>query len=122
MDTCSLLTRAEVEAVFGELKGTPRADRGLRNERECRFANAKGQWLEFSVYGTERWELEKGSVSERHPETVPNLGEEAFSVLLGTENNLYVRTGAAVLQTSGSCSLDTIKTLAAKATLRLESR
>jgi hypothetical protein len=122
VDPCSLLTRAELEAVFGELKGAPRADRGLRNERECRFANTNGQWLELSLYGTDRWELEKGTVSEQHPVAVPNLGDEAFSVWQGTEKDLYIRTPGAVLQASGSCSLETITTLAAKAVARLEAK
>jgi hypothetical protein len=122
VDPCSLLSRAEVEAVFGELKGAPRADRGLRNERECRYSNASGQWLELSLYGTDRWELEKGTVSEQHPVAVPNFGDEAFSVRQGTEKDIYVRMRGAVLQTSGSCSLETITTLAAKAVARLEAK
>ena len=122
VDPCSLLTRAEVEAVFGELKGAPREDRGLRNERECRFSNTNGQWLDLSLYGTDRWELEKGTVSEQHPASIPNLGDEAFSVRQGTEKDLYIRTRGAVLQTSGSCSLEIITTLAAKAAARLEAK
>jgi hypothetical protein len=122
IDPCSLLSRAEVEAVFGELKAEPRGNRGLRNERECRFSNTNGQWLELSVYGTDRWGLEKGTVSEQHPAAIPNLGEEAFSVRQGTETDLYIRSRGAVLQTSGSCSLETITTLAAKAAARLEAK
>jgi hypothetical protein len=122
VDPCSLLSRAEVEAVFGELKEAPRGDRGLRNERECRFSNTKGQWIEISLYGTDRWELEKGTVSEQHPATIPNLGDEAFSVRQGTETDVFIRSRGAVLQTSGSCSLETITALAAKAAARLEAK
>src|SRR3982074_2079525 len=47
VDSCSLITRGELETIFGTLKADGRSDRGLRGEHECRFANTEGQWLKF---------------------------------------------------------------------------
>src|SRR5258708_5446287 len=56
VDSCSLITRGELETAFGTLKADGRSDRGLRGERDCRFTNTEGQWLKLSVYGADRWE------------------------------------------------------------------
>jgi hypothetical protein len=119
IDACSLLRAAEVEPLFGRLKGAPRSDRGLQYERQCRYTSVAGQWLETSLYGTERWELVKGIVREQHPRAIANLGDEAFSVTPGTDSVIYIRKGPAVLQVSSSGGMDTTKALAAKAIEKL---
>src|SRR5258708_3109478 len=107
VDACSLIAGGELGAIFGTLKGAGRSDRGLRGEHDCRFTNIEGQWLKFSVYGADRWELEKDIVSELHPATISSLGEEAFRVKQGTTDSVvYVRKGNAILETSCSCGLD----------------
>jgi hypothetical protein len=119
LDTCSLITRDALEGILGTLKGDGRNDRGLRGEHDCRFANTEGQWLKLSVYGSDRWELEKGIVSELHPATISSLGEEAFRVKQGTDSVVYVRKGNAILETSCSCGLDKAEQVARRAITRM---
>jgi hypothetical protein len=119
VDACSLVTRSELETAFGTLKADGRSDRGLRGEHDCRFTNTEGQWLKLSVYGAERWELEKAIVSEQHPASISSLGEEAFRVKQGTDSVLYVRKGNAILETSCSCGLDKAEQVARRAITRM---
>ncbi|HEX7137166.1 MAG TPA: DUF3558 family protein [Vicinamibacterales bacterium] len=119
VDACSLITRAELEPIFGTLKGDGRNDHGLRGERDCRFTNTEGQWLKLSVYGSERWDLEKDIVSELHPAAISSLGEEAFRVKQGTDSVVYVRKRNAILETSCSCGLDEAEQTARRAITRM---
>jgi len=113
-DACSLVPRPEVESIFGSLKGDPKSGTGLRNERECRYQNLDGQWLETSVFSADRWDLEKGIVSEMHPTSIPSLGDDAFSVKQGTDSVVYIRKGASMLEVSCSCDMQKTKTIASK--------
>jgi len=36
---CGLMTKAEVAAIFGELKGEPKPDTGLLEEKQCGYEN-----------------------------------------------------------------------------------
>ena len=114
-DACSLISRSEIEPVFGPLKADPKSGTGLREEKECRYQNLDGQWLETSVFGVERWALEKGIVSEMHPAPLPNLGDDAFSVKQGTDSVVYIRKGASILETSCSCDMQKTTAIASKA-------
>ena len=114
-DACTLVSRADVETIFGSLKGGPKSGTGLRNEKECRYQNLDGKWLETSVFGVERWDLERGIVSEMHPAPIPNLGDDAFSVKQGTDSVVYVRKGASILEVSCSCDMQKTTSIATKA-------
>jgi hypothetical protein len=115
IDSCSLIARADLEPIFGALKVAGRSDRGLRGEHDCRFTNTEGQWLKLSVYSADRWELEKGIVSEQHPESLASIGDEAFRVKQGTDSVVYVRKGTAILETSCSCGLAKAEQVARRA-------
>jgi len=115
VDACTLVSRADVESIFGTLKGDPKSGTGLRNEKECRYQNFDGRWLETSVFGADRWDLEKGIVSEMHPTPIPNLGDDAFSVKQGTDSVVYVRKGGSMLETSCSCDMQKTTAIATKA-------
>ena len=114
-DACSLVSRSDVETIFGSLKGAPKSGAGLRNEKECRYQNLDGQWLETSVFGADRWDLERGIVSEMHPTPIPNLGDDAFSVKQGTDSVVYVRKGGSILEVSCSCNMQQTTSIATKA-------
>lgn len=119
VDACALLTRPEIESLFGSLKTAPKSDEGLRHERECRYQNLDGQWLESSLYSADRWGLEKGIVSEQHPTPVIALGDEAFSVKVGADSRVYVRIGNEILEMSCSCGLSKTTALATIAVKRV---
>ena len=116
---CSMLSKADVQAIFGELKGPPRPDTGLRGESDCRYFNLDGQWLKTSVYGADRWDLERGITSEQHQTAVANLGDEAFSAKPGNDSVIYVRKGQAMVEVSCSCGMEKTRQLAAKAAAHL---
>lgn len=119
VDSCSLITRGELEPVFGSLRADGQSDRGIHGEHRCRFTNTEGQWLKFSFYASERWELEKSIVSEQHPVSIPDLGKEAFRVKQGTDSVVYVRKGNVILETSCSCGLDKAEQAARRAITRM---
>lgn len=116
---CSMLTKAEVQPIFGELKGDPKPDTGLRGESDCRYFNLDGQWLKTSVYGADRWSLEKGITSEQQQTDIPNLGDEAFSAKPGRDSVVYVRKGQAMVEVSCSCGMEKTRQLATKAAAHL---
>jgi hypothetical protein len=119
IEACALLDRADVIRIFGPLRDEPESDRGFRGERDCRWRNEAGQWLKASLYGASRWELEKGIVSEMHPQTLVGAGDEAFSVKQGTDSVVHVRKGGAVIEVSCSCGLEKSESLARMAAARL---
>jgi hypothetical protein len=95
---CALMTKAEVAVIFGELKGEPKPDTGLLEEKQCGYQNVKGSWLKLSVYPSDRWGMRKFIVSEMNPENIPGLGEEAFAVKRETNAEVYVRKGEWILE------------------------
>jgi hypothetical protein len=119
IEPCALLSHADVESIFGTLKRDPKSDQGLREEKQCRYQNTDGQWLKVSLYGADRWELEKGIVSEQHPAPITSLGDEAFSVKQGTDSVIYVRKGGGVLEISCSCGLPKARAIAGNAIVKL---
>jgi len=119
IEVCSLLSRSEVESIFGTLKTDPKSETGLRGEKECRYQNADGQWLKASLYGADRWELEKGIVSELHPASIAGLGDEAFWVKQGTDRVVYVRKGGGILEVSCSCGLQKAQAIATRAVTKI---
>ena len=119
-DACALITKAEIEKAFGELKEPPKADVGLQQEKECHFTNKNGNYVVLRLYTAERWDLQKGINSEMHPTAVPGLGEEAFYVSKSGNKEMFVRKGAWILEIDGSTDIDILKTIAATAIARVE--
>jgi len=118
-DACAVLTRSEVEATFGALKGEPLRDTGIRNEKLCTYSNTAGSWLRMSLYGADRWATEKGTTSEGKQKQLSGLGDAAFSIKRGTDSVVYVRKGGGVLELSCSCDLAKAEALARKAAPRI---
>ena len=119
IDACAVLTRDEIEPVFGTLKEGPTADSGLSKEKLCKYSNMDGSWLQTSLYGSDRWGLQKGTYSEMDPKPMPGLGDEAFSVKRGTDSLVFVRKGGGVVEISCSCDRVKAETLAAKAATKI---
>ena len=55
INPCALISKAEAESVLGEIKGEPKADTGLLNEKECRYETVQGQNLVVRIHGADRW-------------------------------------------------------------------
>lgn len=115
IDACSLIGKADIEVVMGKLKGPAKADTGIQGEKTCEFTNEAGQWSKISVYGADRWGMQKGSVSEMKPTALAKLGEEAFWVQRGSSAELYVRKGKYILEVDSSGGIKFAKPIAEKA-------
>jgi hypothetical protein len=118
-DPCWLLTSAQLEAAFGKLKGTGKAEIGVQKDKECHYQNEEGNSLVLRIYSAERWGLAKGINSENNPVSLSNLGEEAFLVKKGTDKEIYIRKKAWILEIDGSADSEKLKALAALAAERL---
>lgn len=120
IDACAVLTREEiVGSTLGELKDGPTPAEGLSKEKQCKYTNMQGTWLQTSLYGSDHWGLQKGITSEMHPKDISGLGDEAFSVKRGTDSVVYVRKGGGVLEVSCSCDSTQAQALAAKGAARI---
>jgi hypothetical protein len=119
IDACAVLSRPEIEPLFGELKEGPSSGSGPSKEKRCRYSNTGGNWLEVSLYGSDRWSLQKGTYSEMSPKALPALGDEAFSIKRGTDSVVFVRKAGGVMELSCSCDLAKAEALAAKAVTKL---
>jgi hypothetical protein len=119
LDPCSLVARAEVEKILGELKGAPKANTGIQQEKECDYTTMTGAWLKVRLYSSERWGMQKGIVSEMNPTTLEGLGDEAFSVKQGTSHEIYVRKGALILEVTSTLGPELTKKFAEAAAKQL---
>jgi len=119
VDACALVTRAEAAVLLGGLRRDPLPQTGYQQERECHYVSERGAQLSVSVYTADRWDLQKGIVSEMSPADVPGLGDEAFAVRRGTYAEVYVRKGALLLEVRGSAGMEVSRGMAAKAAGRL---
>jgi hypothetical protein len=118
VDACAVLTREELEPVFGQLKDAPTHDTGLSREKLCKYTNVEGNWLQTSLYGSDRWNLQKGTYSEMNPKSLA-IGDEAFSIKRGTDSVVFVRKGGGVVEISCSCDLTKAEALAVKAATKI---
>lgn len=119
VDACALVTRAEAATLLEGLRRDPRPETGYQLERECHYVSERGAQLSVSVYTADRWDLQKGIVSEMSPADVPGLGDEAFAVRRGTYAEVYVRKGALILEVRGSAGMAVSRGMAEKAAGRL---
>ena len=104
-DPCTLIPKADLVKILGEIKEGPKPKEGLMKEKQCEWANMSGSWLSIGVYSSEKWGLKKGSAN--NPADVTGLGEEAFTDKRGTDAEIYVRKGKWMLEvrtSSGSAN------------------
>ena len=120
INPCALISKAEAVSVLGEIKGEPKADIGLLNEKECRYETVQGQNLVVRIHGADRWGLKKGEVSEMKPAAIAGLGDEAFSVQRGTTCEIYVRKGEVIVEVNATMSRDVAQKFAALIVSRLK--
>jgi hypothetical protein len=119
LDPCALIAPAHVEKILGELKGAPKANTGIQQEKECDYTTMTGAWLKVRLYSSERWGMQKGIVSEMNPTTLEGLGDEAFSVKQGTSHEIYVRKGALILEVTSTLGPELTKKFAEAAAKQL---
>lgn len=115
IDASKLIDNASVEAIIGKLKGAPKPDTGLLGESIIKYENMDGQWVNITVYDSNRWGLKKGETSEMKPTALKGLGDEAFWVQRGTSAEVYVKKGANILEVDTSGGIKFGKPIAEKA-------
>lgn len=119
---CKLVTKAEMQAIMGELKGEMQCGSGLRpGEVTCNFDNMAGAWVKLRLYkqNADQWSLLKQLLP--NPRTaIPGLGQEAFSTKVGSDSQVYVRKGDTILEVDSSGGLKFATETAKKAAVRLK--
>jgi hypothetical protein len=101
IDPCTLLTKAEVEHVIGQLQGNPKADKeGQAAWCNYEFANGKDA-MEVWVFPAEG--IDRGRKEAKKPVAVTGLGEDAFMDrgMHGLDYvDLFIKKGTVTVQLS----------------------
>jgi hypothetical protein len=120
-DPCTLVATAEVEAVVGKLKGSPRSSQNGR-ARVCDYEAANGtDYLSVWLYPSS--DLDRFRKDALNPTTVTGIGEDAF-VAHNTRFEivqLLAKKGRALLQvmlTDTTGAEEKVKAIARKAIAR----
>ena len=116
---CALVSVAQLEATFGQLKGSAKPDVGLQKEKQCRYENDEGNFLVFRVYPAARWGMQKVINSENNPTALPGVGDEAFIVKKGTDKEIYILKKDWILELDSSVDSEKLKTIASAAAAKL---
>jgi hypothetical protein len=118
---CKLVTKAEMQAVMGELKGDAKCDTGIRpGEVTCNYDNMEGSWVKIYLYKqtADQWSLAKNLMNKIMP--LPKLGDEALWNKAGTDVQVFIRKGEKTLEVDSSGGLKFAKPVAEKAFARLK--
>lgn len=119
---CKLVTKAEMAAVMGELKGEAKCDTGIRpSEVTCNYDNMEGSWVKIRLYKqtAEGFSLAKNLLPNGST-ALPGLGDEAFWAKVGTDIEVFIRKGDKVLEVDSCGGLKFAKPVAEKAFARLK--
>jgi hypothetical protein len=121
-DPCTLVSRADIEIMIGQLKGNPRSG---RNEpaRVCEYAIAGGSdYLEIYLYPSSNLDRFRKDLEAVTP--VAGIGQDAFVYhnKRFEQVHLLARKGGVLLQvilTDSKSAEETVKTIARKAIERI---
>ena len=116
LDPCSLVPKAEVAKIIGEIKEVKTTE-GLRQNKQCDYTNMEGSWLKVTVYSAEHWDVVKMAALD--PAAVSGLGEEAYAAKRGTTREVYVRKGKLMLEVTSTVGADATQKIATAATKQL---
>ena len=117
LDSCALLSKAEVAKIIGELKEEPKPGTGLLKEKQCDYINMSGAWLKISLGNPDTWGMQKGLFVDTVE--IKGLGEEAFSAKRGTAIEVWVRKGNLMLVVSSTVGLEPTRKVAEAAAKKL---
>jgi hypothetical protein len=118
---CKLVTKAEMQAVMGELKGEAVCDTGLRpGEVTCNYDNMDGSWVKIRWYKqtADQWSFAKNMMTKVTP--LPGLGPDACWNKAGTDVEVFIRKGDNTLEVDSSGGLKFARPVAEKAFARLK--
>lgn len=122
-DPCKLVTSAELEAVVGALKASPKPGNIKGGDVSCEYTPAKGpDWIEVRLHDGElaHWKSRQGG---KKPVALPELGKDAFANPDSEGSaDLFVKKGPWVLRVSmpkGPTAIGQLKVIAQKALARL---
>jgi hypothetical protein len=119
---CKLVTKAEMSAIMGELKGGETCDTGLRpTEVTCNYDNMAGQWVKIRLF--KQTDDQFSSLKNLLPNKltpVAGLGKDAFSTKEGTDSEVFARKNGMTLEVDSSGGMQFAKAVADKAYARLK--
>ena len=119
VDACSLVSRADAEAILGKLKETPKPVTSAADEKTCSYMNMNGASVTVRIYGSDWYDVQKNLNDAEKVVSVQGLGEEAYYVKKSGAVDLWSRKGGASLYLNGTVGLESMKRLAAKILSRL---
>jgi hypothetical protein len=88
IDPCTLVPKTELETVFGELRGEPKPDVIIGEERGCTYRNMQGNFVDITLYPPTSWNLYKKIQTEITD--VVGIGDEAFTTEKSDAVQLWV--------------------------------
>ena len=119
VDACSLVTRADAEAIMGKLREAPKPTVAVADEKTCSYLNMNGANVTVRIYGSDWYDIQKNLNDADKIVSLPGMGEEAYYVKKSSALDLWVRKGNASLYLNGTIGLEPTKRLAAKILSRL---
>jgi hypothetical protein len=122
-DPCTLVTAAELQAIVGGLKGTPKAGDAGSGDISCEYAPASGpRWISIRLHDGDlaAWKRRNGGAN---PVALPDLGKDAFANADAEGSaDVYAMKGKLILRVTmpkGPQAVEMDKAIAKKALARL---
>lgn len=122
-DPCTLVTKAELQAIVGALKGAPKAGDAASGDISCEYATVSGpRWISVRLHDGDlaAWKRRNGGA---HPVALPDLGNGAFANADAEGSaDVYAMKGKLVLRVTmpkGPQAVEMDKAIAKKALARL---
>jgi hypothetical protein len=119
VDACSLVSRADTEAIMGKLKEAPKPVTAVADEKTCSYMNTNGASVTIRVYGSDWYDVQKNLNDAEKIVSLQGLGEEAYYVKKSGAVDLWSRKGSASLYLNGTIGLEQMKRMATKILSRL---
>ena len=119
VDACSLLSRADAEAIMGKLKEAPKPVTSAADEKTCSYMNMSGANVTVRIYGADWYDVQKNLNDAEKIVSLAGLGEEAYYVKKSGAVDLWSRKGGASLYLNGTIGLEAEKRMATKILGRL---
>jgi hypothetical protein len=119
VDACSLVSRADAEAIMGKLKEAPKPVTSVADEKTCSYMNMNGANVTVRIYGSDWYDVQKNLNDAEKIVSLAGLGDEAYYVKKSGAVDLWSRKDSASLYLNGTIGLEQMKRLATKILSRL---
>jgi hypothetical protein len=119
VDACSLVTRADAEAIMGKLREAPKRAVAVADEKTCSYLNIDGANVTLRIYGSDWYDVQKNFNDAQKIVSLSGLGDEAYYIQKSSALDLWARKGNSSLFLNGTIGLEPTKRMATKILSRL---